>query len=63
VKQASIGGEWWFLNAFVKVRKATVLSRHVRPSVPIEQLRSLWTDFDDIRYLQLFRKVVGNIQI
>ena len=34
-----------FLGAFAKLRKATQI--HVRPSVRVEQLCSLWTDFDE----------------
>ena len=44
-----------FLGACAKFRKANIsLVMSVRPSVCMEQLRSLWTDFDDIWYLSVF---------
>jgi len=51
------------LGALAKLRKATIrfvmpLCPSVRPSVRTEQLRSLWTDFYGIWYMNIFRKSV-----
>ena len=39
------------------------VSPSVRPSVRMEQLGSLWTDFHEISYLRVFRKSVEKIQV
>ena len=45
-------------------RKATIsFVMSVRPSVRIEQLGSHWTDFDETRYLNFFRRLVEKIQV
>jgi len=52
------------LVAFAKLRKATIsFVMSVRPSVHTEQLCSHWTDFHEIRYLIIFRKLSEKIQI
>ena len=35
----------------------------VRPSFRMEELGSHWTDFYEIWYLSIFRKLVGKIQV
>ena len=46
-----------FLAAFTKLRKATItFVMSVRPSVPMEQLGSHWTDIHNILYLKIFSK-------
>jgi hypothetical protein len=35
----------------------------VSPSVRMEQLGSLWTDFDEILHLNIFRKTVEKIKV
>jgi len=53
-----------FLGAFEKLLKATIsFVMSVCPSVRMEQLRSHWTDFHEIRYLSIFRKSVEKIQV
>jgi hypothetical protein len=49
---------YMFLGAFAKFRKATVSCMSARPSVRMEQLGSLWTDFDETRYLSFFSKKI-----
>jgi hypothetical protein len=45
------------LGAFAELRKATIsFVMSVLPSVHVEQLDSYWTDFHEIRYLNVFRK-------
>ena len=47
-----------FLGAFPELRKATIrFLLSVRPSVPMEQFGSHWTDFQDILYLIFFENL------
>jgi len=47
-----------FLGAFAKLRKATInFFMSVRLSVLMEQLGFHWTDFHEILYLRIFRKI------
>jgi hypothetical protein len=57
--------EYQFLGVFAKFRKATIsFVMSVRPSVyPQGTTRLHWTDFHRIRYLSLFHKYVGKIQV
>jgi len=51
-----------FLGAFEKLEKKSdcwLASRSVRT----EQLGSHWTDFNEIRYLSIFRKYVEGIEV
>jgi hypothetical protein len=52
-----------FLGAFPKVRKSTISFMSVCLSVRMEQLGSHWTDFDETKYLNFFRKSVQTIQV
>ena len=45
-----------------KIAKSDYQLRHVCPSVRMEQLGSNWTDFDEIRFLKIFRKSAHKIQ-
>jgi hypothetical protein len=47
------------LRAFAELWKATISFKSVR----IEQLNSHWTDFDNIWYLNIFRKYVEKIKV
>jgi hypothetical protein len=56
-----------FLRAFAKLRKMTTsfvmsVRPSVRLSISMKQLDSHWTDFDDILYLDFFRKCIEKIQ-
>jgi hypothetical protein len=51
----------FFLDAFVKLRNASVIS--VLPYVRVEQLGSHWTDFNEILYLNTFRKCIQKIRV
>jgi hypothetical protein len=60
------------LCAFAVLRKATALSYlsvclsvclSVRPSIPMEQLSSNWTDFHEICYSSILQKHVEEIQV
>jgi hypothetical protein len=43
------------VDTSAKLRKATIsLAMSVSPSVRMEQLGSLWTDFDEILHLNIF---------
>jgi hypothetical protein len=46
-----------------KIQKATISFNHVRLSVRMEQLGSLWTDLYEIWYSSAFRKSVEIIQV
>jgi hypothetical protein len=55
-------------GAFAKLQKAiisfvTSACLSVRPSVPMEQFGSHWTDFNEIWYLRIFRKSVEKTQV
>ena len=53
-----------FLGAFVKLREATIsLVMSVRLSIRTEQLGSYWTDYNEIWYLNIFRKSVDKTRI
>jgi len=53
-----------FLGAFTTLRKATIsIFMSVCPSVCIEQLFSLWTDFQEVWYLRFFRISDEKIQV
>jgi hypothetical protein len=53
-----------FLASSQKLRNATIsFVVSVRPSVPMEQLVSDWTDFHEIWYLRVFRNSVEKIQV
>jgi len=45
------------LGAFAKLLRHFCLS--VRPFFPMEQLGSHWTDFHEVLYLSIFRKICG----
>jgi len=49
-----------FLGALEKLLKVTI---SFVVSVRMEQLGSNWTDFQEIRYLRIFRKPVKKIQV
>jgi hypothetical protein len=55
-----------FLRALANLRNASINSvisicPSVLPSIRIEQLRLLWTDFDEVWNLSFFRKCVKNV--
>ena len=63
----SRSGHSWFLGAFEKFRKATIISVMFTYlssclSVHMEQLDFHWTGFHEIWYLSIFRKSVKKIQ-
>jgi len=52
------------LIAFAKLRKATIyflmsVCLSVHSFVPVEQFGSHWTDFCEVLYLSIFRKICG----
>jgi hypothetical protein len=53
-----------FLGALAKFRKATIRSvMSARPSLPMEQLCSHWTDLREISHWSIFRKSVEKCQV
>jgi hypothetical protein len=53
-----------FLGAFAKLRKANIsFVMSVRPSISMQNLGSHRTDFLEIWYLNIFRKIVEKIQV
>jgi hypothetical protein len=53
-----------YLDTSAILRKATISPvMYVSPSVRMEQLGSLWTNFDEILHLSIFRKAVEKIKI
>jgi len=55
-------------GAFAKLRKATVIRFIIPVCLSVRRparniFSSHWTDFNEIRYLNIFRKSVDNIQV
>ena len=63
----AVQGNGWFSGAFAKLRKATIEPRHAclsaYPSVLRVQLGCHWTDFHEIWFLIIFRKLGEKIQV
>ena len=67
-KKDAVSHNYGSSDAFPKLRKTTVsfvmsVRLSVCPSVRVEQLGFFWTDFHEILYLRMFRKIVENIQM